>query len=43
MKLSTNFVKDYVDIPEEIDLKRLAEKVKIQKAVKITNESYEGA
>ncbi len=25
------------------DLKRLAEKVKVQKAVKITNESYEGA
>ena len=25
MKLSTNFVKDYVDIPEEIDLKHLAE------------------
>lgn len=25
MKLSTNFVKDYVDIPEEIDLKQLAE------------------
>ena len=25
MKLSTNFVKDYVDIPEDVDLKRLAE------------------
>ena len=25
MKLSTNFVKDYVDIPEEIDVKQLAE------------------
>ena len=25
MKLSTNFVKDYVDIPEDIDLKTLAE------------------
>ena len=25
MKLSTNFVRDYVDIPEDIDLKRLAE------------------